>query len=74
MIESTLENIRKYLELKFGEAGRNDWKVHLDTINKDGDIDGAVYVALLRIEVETSRKKHNIFHHAYHSNIYTKLS
>lgn len=61
------------MEMKFIEAGRKNLK-YIYTQHKDGDIDGAVYVALLRIEVETSRKKHNIFHHAYHSNIYTKLS
>lgn len=41
MIETTLENIRKYLELKFCEASRNDRKVHLDTTNKDGDMESA---------------------------------
>lgn len=70
MIESTLENIRKYLELKFGEAGRGDWKVHLDTINKDGDMDSAIYITLLRIEEETSRKKQNIFHRTGSENGY----
>ena len=62
MIESTLENIRKYLEMKFKEAGRDDWKVRLDTIDKDGDVESALYITLLRIEEETSLKKQNMFH------------
>ncbi len=58
MIETTLENIRKYLEYKFKEADREDWKVYLDALDKDGDMKDGLYITLLRIEEETSIQTH----------------
>lgn len=62
MIESTLDNIRKYLESKFEEANRGDWKVYLGGIDKNESMEGGLYITLLRIEEETSLKKQTSFH------------
>ncbi len=62
MIESTLENIRKYLELKFEEAGKGAWKVYLGAIDKNDAMESGLYITLLRIEEETSIKQQSGFH------------
>ena len=72
MIDTTLENIRKYLEYKFKEAGMHDWNVILNALDKDGNMKNALYITLLRIEEETSRKKQSRLHridkeHAYYA-------
>lgn len=62
MIESTLTNIKRYLEYKFEEAGHPEWNVKLETLKKDEEPEYGVYVTLLRIEEETSIKQQTRFH------------
>lgn len=57
MLCTVLQNIKKYLQLKFSEAGYRDWEVSLDTIDKDVTQKSELLITLLRVEEETSVKR-----------------